>query len=66
MKQPFTDKKNELKRRVLGMIFVLTEEQQMRCGDGTGKITSHSMNCNCDKIQFAKRYLDELLALLDK
>lgn len=36
---------------VLEQIILLTEEKNMRCGDGSiGKITSHSINCNCKEI----------------
>lgn len=41
-------------------------EKQLRCGDGGGKkITSHSLNCDCEninkQIKKLKREMDSLL-----
>ena len=52
----------EIKGRLLAIIFKLTEEQQTRCGDGTGKITSHSINCKCSEIQYSRDLFDSALS----
>lgn len=39
------------KKWVAEQVFLLTQERDMKCGDGSGgKITSHSINCNCKEI----------------
>ena len=38
-------------------ILKLDIELQARCGDGLGKITSHSINCRCEEIN---KELDKL------
>jgi hypothetical protein len=35
----------------LRKVFVIYAEMQMRCGDGMGKITSHSINCKCKELK---------------
>jgi hypothetical protein len=44
-------------------VIKLMLEKSLRCGDGTGHIPSHSINCNCDEID---RQIKELKKRLTK
>ena len=38
------------KQDIVGEIFKLELEKQFNCGDGTGKVSSHSFRCRCAEI----------------